>query len=341
METSIELTDEFILAINKVLKSKGDMTPLIEITSQIKLVNLDYWERLIREEVAKFLVPQSKWESLSRAIKSLFIEQVIGQVFWLGVVSWDGYEREKSLSLLSEGAPNAFYLTLIARRLNDWVPEVRAAARAAFILVASKTSPDIVAETIMIVLLNWNSWGHIEQENRKVILNLALRSDVALALKTRLITSASGAIPSLLSQFGQQPIFDDCLDEIAGSAIQPYVRAKAFRSLFEARMNWVSSYEWKWIDKAYGKRKLIPVIAERKIDVFIPLIELLNRSALDRSSIVRRVSAEFLIINLDHLKQDKVRILAERFVLDKSKAVSERGQFVIKKLNEKVLLKLD
>ena len=84
MQSSIEMTDKFILAINNVLKSKGDMTPMIEVTSQLKLVNLDYWERLIREEQNELL-------------KSLFIEQAS----WLGLVSWDGYEREKSLKLLS------------------------------------------------------------------------------------------------------------------------------------------------------------------------------------------------------------------------------------------------
>ena len=337
MEPSIETTDKFILAINNVLKSKGDMTPMIEVTSQLKLVNLDYWERLIREEVAKYLVSQSKWESCSKAIKSLFIEQAS----WLGLVSWDGYEREKSLNLLSEGAPNAFFLTLIARRLNDWVPEVRVAAKEAFILVARKTDSNIIAEALMTILSNWNSWGRIEQESRNIILNTALRKDVTLSLKTNLITFASGAIPNLLSQFGQLPIFDDYLNEIANNAIQPYVRAKAFRSLFEARMTWTSDYEWEWIDKAYGRRKLIPVIAERKINVSIPLIELINRSALDRSSIVRSVSAEFLIINLDRLKQDEVKIFAEQFALYKSNAVSERVQFVIKKLNEKALPKSD
>ena len=83
-------------------------------------------------------------------------------------------------------------------------------------------------------------------------------------------------------------------------------------------------------------RRAHPTETERKIDVHISLIELLNRSAFDRSSIVRSVSAEFLIINLDRLKQDEVKFFAEKFALDKSNAVSKRGQFVIKKLNEKV-----
>ena len=165
MQPSIEMTDKFILAINNVLKSKGDMTPMIEVTSQLKLVNLDYWERLIREEVAKYLVSQPKWESLSKAIKSLFIEQAS----WLGLVSWDGYEREKSLKLLSESAPNAFFLILIARRLNDWVPEVRVAAKKAFILVSRKTDSKIIAEALITILSNWNSWGRIGQEKRNVI----------------------------------------------------------------------------------------------------------------------------------------------------------------------------
>ncbi|MEP7703577.1 hypothetical protein [Paraglaciecola sp. 25GB23A] len=63
------------------------------------------------------------------------------------------------------------------------------------------------------------------------------------------------------------------------------------------------------------------------------MIDLLKRSSEDRSSIVRRVSAEILIRELGNLGI-KARVFAERFASDNSRAVSERGEFAIKTLDE-------
>jgi hypothetical protein len=58
---------------------------------------------------------------------------------------------------------------------------------------------------------------------------------------------------------------------------------------------------------------------------------LLAKSSLDRSSIVRRVSAEFLIRELEKLGDESMPF-AEQFASDKSRAVSERGRFTLKRL---------
>lgn len=42
-------------------------------------------------------------------------------------------------------------------------------------------------------------------------------------------------MPSLFSQLGHTPILDGIIEEIAKSAIQPSLRAKAYRSLFAER----------------------------------------------------------------------------------------------------------
>jgi hypothetical protein len=49
--------------------------------------------------------------------------------------------------------------------------------------------------------------------------------------------------------------------------------------------------------------------------------------------IVRRVSAEFLILELENLGV-VAREFAKKFALDRSKAVAERGRFALKKLEE-------
>lgn len=329
-------TNDIVLAIQELTRSinanndyRGDISSLIQITSNLELVNLDYWERLIRSELNNNLhsAIQSKWTRWLQPAPKLT---------WLDIVSADGYKREKSLRALSGGAPNAFFLALFVRRLNDWVPQVREATREALPSLIKSTAPEHIAEVLCMLLLSWHSWGKIEEQDKQLFLDLVTNKEMVLLLKSRLISSTSGPMPSLFTQVGRTDILDNYLNQIANEAVQPYVRAKSYRSLFEGRMTWVEGQEWQWIDKAYGRKKLIPVIAERKIDVQTPFLELLNRSANDRSSIVRQVSAEFLIRNIERLGL-QARIFAEKFAADKSSNVAEQGRFVLRKLDEKAL----
>ena len=334
MQNSQEKTKEIILAIkefassiNSASNGVSDMTALVNATSKLELKNIDHWERLIRDEFINYsdLFIQSKWR---------FWVKPINQLTWLDIISGDGHKREESLYTLSGAAPNAFFLTFIIRRLNDWVPQVREAARVVIPLIINSSEPEHVVEALTVVLLSWGSWGRIEEADKQMILHLINTEDLVVLFKSKLISSISGPMPSLFSQLARTDILDDYLDEIAKYAIQPYLRAKALRSLFEKRVFWIVGQEWKWTNKVYGEGKLIPVIAEREIEVQMPFLELLNRSAVDDSSTVRQVSAEFLIRNLESLG-DKSRVFAEKFAVDKSSNVSEQGQFVLRKLDEK------
>jgi len=325
----VSVIKDFTLSIDSNNDYRGDMSSLIQITSNLKLMNLDYWERLIRSELDDNLpsATRSEWKlSFKPNAKST----------WLGIVNGDGHKREKSLLALSGGAPNAFFFALVVRRLNDWVPQVRKAAIEILPSLFRSTKPEYVAEVLCVLLLNWHSWGRVEEADNQKFLDMIATEEIALLLKSHLIASTSGPMPSLLSQIGRTDILDNYLNEIASEAIQPYVRAKAYRSLFESRMTWVKGQEWQWIDKVYGQGKLIPIIAERKINVQSPFLELLNEAADDRSPIVRQVSAEFLIRNIENLGIQS-RIFAEKFAADKSSNVAEQGKFVLRKLNEKTL----
>ena len=337
MQKYQEATNDIILALRAFSRSidssngySGDMSSLIHVTSNLKLVNLGYWEHIIRSELndSLYSTTQSKWTRW-------FIPAP--KLTWLDIVSADGYKREKSLRAISkDGAPNAFSLALAVRRLNDWVPQVRTAAREVLPSLLNSTEPQYVVEVLCMLLMNWHSWGKIEETDKQIFLDMVIPKEMALLLKSRLISSTSGPIPSLLSQIGRTDILDNHLNEIASDAIQPYVRAKAYRSLFEGRITWVKAREWQWVDKYYGEKKLIPIIGERKIDVQMPFLELLSRSANDQSPIVRQVSAEFLIRNIENLGV-KTRAFAEKFAADKSSNVREQGKFVLRKLDDKTL----
>lgn len=318
---------EFAGSINASNEYRGDMSSLIEVTSKVNLKYIVYWERLLREEFQNALnnPAPSKWKQWLRPKR---------KSPWLDIMSWNGYEREHSLRSLTGGAPNAFFLALVVRRLNDWVPQVRKATRDVLPLVIENTAPEYISEILSVILLSWNSWGRIEEDDKRLLLRIINTEDLAIPLKTKLISSVSGPMPSLFSQLGRTSVLDHYLDEIADKAIQPYVRAKAFRSLFEKRIFWVEGQEWQWTDKAYGERKLVAILDERKIEVQIPFLELLNRSAADRSAIVRQVSAEFIIRNIDNL-DNEAKAFAEKFAVDRSRSVSEQGKFILKKLEEK------
>lgn len=304
-----------------------DISRLITVSSHLKLSNLDYWERLIRDEYYSALEAplQYKWKACT---------QGSAELTWIDLCSWDGYKREAILHDLSEGAPNSFFFALVLRRLNDWVPEVRQAAREKLPLIAKLSEPMDVANALCLVLSNWNSWGRIEDLDKDVILEILARKEVADALKSKILSDSAGPLVSVFSQIGRTDIFDKDIDFIAHNAVQPSVRAKAYRSQFEGVMTWLEGRKWEWANVHYCEGRMKAIIAERKLSVNKPFLETLADASTDRSSIVRRVAAEFLIRELETLGE-KALPFAKLFSSDSSSAVSERGDFVLRKLKEK------
>ncbi|MBW0149030.1 hypothetical protein [Marinobacter arenosus] len=322
----ISAVKDFANSINSGSKVVADMSALIDVTDELPLSSFDFWERLIRSEFSLALRESNppKWKVWSKP-KEL--------VTWLDLISWDGHKREKALRALSGAAPNTFFFSLAVRRLNDWVPQVRNAARDKLPEIARSTDPEYVVEALCIALSNWTSWGRIENVDKDVLLQIICEKEIAKSLRYKLISSASGPMPSLFSQLGRTSILDEKIEEIASFAVQPSVRAKAYRSLFEGRIAWMEGRKWEWTDIRYCEGRLKPVVAERKLNIKTPLFELLKRSSEDRSSIVRRVSAEILIRELGNLGP-AARAFAEQFASDKSRSVNERGEFALKKLDE-------
>jgi len=325
----ISAVKAFARSINSGNKVVADMSLLVEATSQLPLSNLDYWERLIRWEFSSALdsSPHPKWKIFSKPSQLLS---------WLDLISWDGRKREKTLRTISGPAPNSFFIALAIRRLNDWVPQVREAARQKLPLIVNASDPEYVVEAICSTLVHWNSWGRIKEQDKIALLKIISSKKTGNILKLKIINSTSGPMASLFSQVGRTDILDEYVNEIAENAVQPSVRAKAYRSQFEKRMVWIEGRKWEWSDIKYCEKRLVPIVAERKLYVTTPFIELLKRSSCDRSSIVRRVAAEFLIRELDNLG-DKSLQFARVFALDKSPSVSERGKFALKKLEKSLV----
>ncbi|WP_446469677.1 hypothetical protein [Xenorhabdus stockiae] len=300
---------------------RPDISPFISATSKLSLKNLDDWERLIRWEISSSL---QKYNPKSTKIKS----ELIGSLRWLDLCNADGFKREKALKILTGGAPNSFLLALMLRKLNDWVPQVRVAARDVLPLIAEQSDPDIIVDVLFIILPYWNSWGRMGDAEKHILMKIIAMNKVAESLKKRLILSTSGPAATIFSQAGRIDALDTFLTEIAELSVQPALRAKAYRCLLESKFIWAEGIAWQWIDKVYGIRRRIPVLNERIVNTTTPFIEYLKMAAIDRSPMVRRIAGEMLIKQLENIGEEAFQ-LAELLASDISTSVAERGRYAL------------
>lgn len=317
----------FASSIDHGQKVVADMSPLIEATSRLPLSNLDNWERLLRRELFQSL------ENGGPISWKFWAQPSTPFLTWVDLCSGDGFKRERTLRTLSGPAPNHFFFALAVRRLNDWVPQVRAAAHEKLIPIAKESNPEDVADVLCAVLPYWNSWGRMDESGKHVLREITSMEAIAHSLKSRVQSIASGPMASVLTQAGQTPALDVYLKEIAGNAVQPSVRAKAYRCLLDGKMTWLSGRKWEWTDVRYCKGYYKPVLGNRPLSVETPFEEALRAAAIDRSPQVRRVAGELLIRELGEIGPQSLQF-ANLLASDADASVAESGKFALKKLSQ-------
>lgn len=320
----ITAVSQFAKSVKSNKNMAESMMFLTDATSQIPLSRLDNWERLIRETFSEEIEKKYKWLPLKQ--KERFLT-------WIDIISWDGYKREKALRTLTGPAPNSFFFAMLLRRLNDWVPEVRTAARDKLPIIIENSNPVFVVDAISSTLTNWKSWGRMKELDKQALFNLLANNHIFDTLLNHIVSSHSGPVMYLLTQCGRNQSIDAHLSRIAKNAIQPSVRAKAYRNQLEGKVKWQEGREWKWIDKVYGEGRFVPTIAERELTEIPAFEATLEAASIDRSSAVRRVAAEFHIRDIDQMSKHAAMKYAQLFEKDISPTVSERGKFALRHIN--------
>ncbi|WP_289029120.1 hypothetical protein [uncultured Paraglaciecola sp.] len=316
---------EFVETNRPSNKVKPNLSAVTTAISELPLTKLEYWERYIRDEYDNALASghSNKWA---------FWQKNTPPVTLLDLCSWDGFRREKALRAIGQTVLNRFFLALVLRRLNDWVPQVRQAAQGILSKVLVNSEPSYVADAIFFTLSHWSSWKRVDDSNRNTLLNTLSNREITNHLKMKLLYSSSGPLVLVMSEIGRTCFLDSSLEVIAVKAIQPSLRAKAYRSLFEGKSSWFAGREWEWTDRRYGEGRRKALVATRILTIKIQRLPTLLLAANDRSSLVRRVAAEMLIKELDNLSDNESLGLAKKFSNDPSIAVAERGNFALKKL---------
>jgi hypothetical protein len=171
----------------------------------------------------------------------------------------------------------------------------------------------------------------MEDPDRQSLAELVAIEDVASLLRSRILSATAGPATSVLVQAARTPALDNWLSEIAGNAVQPSVRAKAYRWLLEGRIVWVAGRKWEWTDLKWCRGRFVPILGERSIQAEVCFVPLLRKASSDRSAMVRRVAVELLIQRSESIGEESFK-LAEIFASDASASVAEMGRFALAQL---------
>lgn len=309
--------------------------PLLSATGALPLLNLGRWEQVVRDELALAERPSSTkrggWLAFLSSNASSERCPLRRFLSWLDLASGNGYVRERVLRTLAGPAPNSFFFALAARRFNDWVPQVRSAARETIPMLARTSDPKHVADALYVLLATWTTWGRLEDSGKDVLAELVSIDDVAALLVDRISSAAMGPAATVFSQALRSAALDKHLNRVATKAVQPSVRAMAHRTLLLRKAVWLTAREWKWTDVRYCQGRMQNIFGERAVDSTLDLANALNLALADHSSIVRRVAAHALVREVDSLG-DAALPWAHRLAADEYPSIAERGAFVVQRI---------
>ena len=243
----------------------------------------------------------------------------------------DGHLREASLNQIDGALESPFFFAAIAWRLNDWVPQVRSAARACADRTFVKTDASLIAAAQSALLVKARRWGRWQGAGSELQSAFG-RPDVGQAIFDAIMSGKNTGTGAVLRAVLQESSLDAKLIALFEAARLAEVRAIALRTLVTGCFAWRSGYEWQWENKVYGFRKRRAIIVRREIEHTIDVAPLIRRGAADKSAMVRRAAADGLVHHRFSLPS--VDEIVAGMLTDESPAVRWRADFVRRNLAE-------
>ena len=230
--------------------------------------------------------------------------------------AWSGFIREEALKCCLS-IHSSFELSLALRRLNDWVPQVRAAAAACIERnILRDASGDKVTCIVACIgnILDARKFGRSYSENEQILRSLIEYPKVRdqwrdLIMNSREDDAARGLRLALRN--------GDFLDELAAfssGAHHRAVRRVATRALLEGDFVWREN------------RRLV----KREIDLNVDLDEIAANALRDPSIEVSKLGVQYIVNNPESklFKEEYLR----PFLRHQSKSISLSAAFGIQKL---------
>lgn len=227
-----------------------------------------------------------------------------------------GYERECALDKISS-IEGSFSLALILRRLNDWVPEVRAAAvrtieRCVF------HSPDTARNFACIVsgclelLLRFKEMGRSEAVEMAIVDRLLLETGGLEELRRIVLRSPLDRAGVLMKLGLKRGLLSEILTDLVSEARHPAVRRMALKTIFDNGFAWMA------------KGRLQRTIYELDCDKD----DLAEIGLSDHSADIQRVALQFVVSN-PHSRLHRERVFRP-FVSSNHISLADRAAFGMK-----------
>jgi hypothetical protein len=239
----------------------------------------------------------------------------------------DGRAREAALRRMSGGLSTAFMFAAVAFRLNDWAAPVRQAAVQCAGRCFPFTSPAVVVQAAIVLLIRQVSWRRWSDE-RQILDEVFGCADVTEHLAGWLISEVTGPLARILRFALRMPSMDVHLERIARDAVQPSVRAVALDALINRKAEWPVGYALQWVDKSMGLSRRVTVLGHRELEVAVSRSALLSLGIHDRSPAVRRVTLDCVIRHM--LRTQEGRHCAALLAADRSPSVRARAEFILR-----------
>lgn len=258
---------------------------------------------------------------LGRRGDVLPVRVVEGDLAWVLIHAADGRLREAALRALQGPPAGAFELAAMLHRLNDWVPQVRAAAEGW--LARATVAPGLAAEVLVALWPRTQRFTRWSDAGRAGRAALAARPEVLAALAERLAAARGGTPGEVLRLAMRDPGFDVHLPALAGGAALPMVRAAAVAALLSGRVWWRGG-----LAKQRGPEGVTWAEAPegRALTLAPDRLAVAEAAARDRAASVRKLPAGALP-ELARLDPARAHALAERLAADRNAAVRMRARW--------------
>lgn len=250
---------------------------------------------------------------------------------WLLTFHGNGYARQAALDALSSPPLCPFEFVAVVYRLNDWVPQVRDAAKRYAENQLSEANPETIAESAFFLIPQMTLFRRWDEQAASVVRESIYQQHVLCELKSKLLAQRGGKVGAVLRLLLKHPDLDSSLEKLAFTAHLPVVRAIALETLLMGRAQWLVGYRREWLNKALGISRRAPSFKSRAVHVEFELGRALSAGCADKSSTVRRVLADFLVSRRGRFTPDMARACVE-LKNDQNAAVRSRIDFLDREL---------
>ena len=221
-----------------------------------------------------------------------------------------GYERQRAIEAARD-VNGAFCLGLLIIRLNDWVAQVRVAARYVLEQRLETCEHSLLLGCTTLVYSSAH-WGRIREADREWLKACFDQRIGSGALAAELIARRDGSAAKLARWLLRTPDLDRHLPEIAAQARHPSVRLAASKAIIAGAVDWRD-----------GQRRMRPLTAP------VDRHQTITMALVDRSPAVRQAAIS-AFATLPGSDLDRLPIL-QRMLLDRSVRVAEICAFWLKR----------